>query len=67
MKKLLTYLSFSLIVLFAPDAKAAINVFACEPEWGSLAKEIGGDKVTVKNATTAQQDVHHIQARPSLV
>ena len=24
---------------------AALNVFACEPEWGALAKELGGDKV----------------------
>jgi zinc/manganese transport system substrate-binding protein len=46
---------------------AALNVFACEPEWGALAQELGGDKVSVYNATTAQQDPHHIEARPSLI
>ena len=48
-------------------ALAALNVMACEPEWGALAKELGGDKVSVYVATTAQQDPHHIEARPSLI
>jgi len=40
----------------------ALNVFACEPEWASLAQELGGDKVSVVSATTARQDPHHIEA-----
>ena len=28
-------------------AHAELNVFACEPEWASLVKEIGGDKVNI--------------------
>jgi zinc/manganese transport system substrate-binding protein len=48
-------------------AAAALVVFACEPEWGALATELGGDRVTVYNATTAQQDAHRIEARPSLI
>ena len=48
-------------------AQAALKVFACEPEWGSLVKEVGGGDVDVFTATTALQDVHHIQARPSLI
>lgn len=49
------------------SAHAALNVFACEPEWAALAQELGGDKVTVFSATSAKQDAHHIEARPSLV
>ena len=45
----------------------ALNVFACEPEWGALARELGGADVDVYTATTALQDVHKIQARPSLI
>jgi zinc/manganese transport system substrate-binding protein len=48
-------------------AHAALNVFACEPEWGALATELGGDAVRVYTATTAFQDPHHIEARPSLI
>jgi len=46
---------------------AAINVFACLPEWAALATELGGDKVSVYQASNALQDPHRIEARPSLV
>lgn len=49
------------------SAHASVNVLACEPEWGALAQELGGDKVSVYTATTALQDPHRIQARPSLI
>ena len=48
-------------------ALAAVRVFACEPEWGALAREVGAGRVSVFDATTALQDVHRIQARPSLI
>ena len=59
-------LSLALSVLCWP-AHAALNVFACEPEWGALAREIGGDKASVYVASTALQDPHRIEARPSLI
>ena len=46
---------------------AMVNIFACEPEWGALAKEIGGSKVKIFSATHAKQDPHYIRARPSLL
>jgi len=46
---------------------ANINVFACEPEWASLVNELGGERVSTYTATTAFQDPHHIEARPSLI
>lgn len=60
-------------MLFALAAAAfavpalALDVFATVPEWGALARELGGADVTVYTATTALQNVHHIQARPSLI
>ena len=48
-------------------AQAALRVFACEPEWSSLVRELGRDKVEVFSATHARQDPHHIEARPSLI
>jgi len=56
-----------LLMGIAAPAFAALNIFACTPEWGALAKELGGDRVTVYNATTALQDPHRIEARPSLI
>lgn len=53
--------------LFALRVEARINVFACEPEWGALVSAIAGDKAAVTVATTALQDAHVVQARPSLI
>lgn len=51
----------------ASTAQAKVNVFACEPEWGALTTAIAGDQANLTVATTAFQDVHQIQARPSLI
>jgi zinc/manganese transport system substrate-binding protein len=59
-------LASALLAVSLPCA-AALNIFACEPEWGALAREVGGDKVSVYVATTALQDAHRIEARPSLI
>lgn len=55
------------LCLVALPAHASLNVLTCEPEWEALVKEIGGDKVRVTSATTALQDPHRIEARPSLI
>ena len=60
-------ISVLLLALAALPAWASLNVFATVPEWGALAKEIGGEQVTVYIATTAFQDPHRIEARPSLL
>jgi zinc/manganese transport system substrate-binding protein len=60
------FLAVALLALALPS-DAALKVFACEPEWGALASELGGDKVSVYVATTALQDPHRIEARPSLI
>lgn len=62
-----TILSSLLLMLAAFPAAAALNVFATVPEWGALAKEIGGEQVTVYTATNAFQDPHRIEAKPSLL
>ncbi|HAD09902.1 MAG TPA: zinc ABC transporter substrate-binding protein [Porticoccaceae bacterium] len=53
--------------MFANPAHGSLRVFACEPEWAALAEQLGGDQVRVFTATTAFQDPHHIEARPSLI
>src|SRR3954454_15911804 len=60
-------LALCLFVLLRAESARALDVFACEPEWGALAQELGGNTVTVFSATTARQDPHQIQARPSLI
>ena len=55
------------LVLLMPSSANALEVFACEPEWGSLIEELAGDTAAVTVATTAFQDPHRLQAKPSLI
>jgi len=57
----------TVLALASLQAHAALNILACTPEWGALAKELGGDKANVSVATTALQDPHRVEARPSLI
>ena len=65
--KHLIAMSLILLGLAAPAARAALNVLTCEPEWAALTQELASDLADVSSATTAQQDPHHIEARPSLL
>lgn len=56
-----------LLSLCSNTVYAQLNIFACEPEWASLTRILAGNAAKVYSATTAQQDPHHIQARPSLI
>ncbi|MCL1067394.1 zinc ABC transporter substrate-binding protein [Shewanella olleyana] len=47
-------------------ANAQLNVFACEPEYAALAQEIAPE-AKIYSATSALQDPHLVQARPSLI
>jgi zinc/manganese transport system substrate-binding protein len=62
-----TALSAIALALPAWPAHAALRILACEPEWGALAGALGGDLVDVAVATSALQDPHQIQAKPSLI
>ena len=63
----LRIVTIALLAVCAVQARAALNVVACEPEWASLVRELGGDKVNASSATTAMQDPHRVEARPSLI
>ncbi len=55
------------IGLLSIKSHAALNVFACEPEWKALIEILGKERVDVVSATNAFQDPHYIEARPSLI
>ncbi len=63
MKKIL----YVFALLLTGNAHAALNVFACEPEWAALTQQLAGDKVSIYTATGALQDPHRVEARPSLI
>jgi zinc/manganese transport system substrate-binding protein len=66
-RKFIFVLLATSFTLFSPLSNAALRVLACEPEWAALTQELGGNLVEVSSATTALQDPHQIQAKPSLI
>lgn len=66
-KNIIVLTVFTFGLMLSSQALAKVNIFACAPEWGALAEEIGGNKVSVTVATTASQDVHFVRAKPSLL
>jgi zinc/manganese transport system substrate-binding protein len=56
-----------LLLLLSSNVHAALNVFACEPEWAALTQQLAGNKASIYTATGPLQDPHQVQARPSLI
>ena len=61
-------LSFAAFLILTPClAQAKLNVVATTPDFGSIAKEIGGDKVEVTALAKPTEDPHFVDAKPSLI
>src|SRR3982750_2481064 len=65
MKKTFVILFTFLALALSADAK--LNVVATLPDFGSLAREVGGDKVDVTILAKPTEDPHFVDARPSFV
>ncbi len=65
---MIRYLLASLLVLIvATPAFAKVNVVATLPFIGSIAKEIGKDKIDVTTLVKPSQDPHYAEAKPSMI
>jgi zinc/manganese transport system substrate-binding protein len=67
MKTFIRFFAILLVASTGVPAEAALKVLATTADWGALTQELGGERVNVYVATTALQDVHRVEARPSLV
>jgi len=65
MKKIFITLFVLLAAAFPSEAK--LNVVATLPDFGALAREVGGDKVDVTVLAKPTEDPHFVDARPSFV
>jgi zinc/manganese transport system substrate-binding protein len=66
MKKIVLIL-FTSLACALPAAQANLKVVATLPDFGSLAREIGGDKIDIVVLAKATEDPHFVDARPSFV
>jgi zinc/manganese transport system substrate-binding protein len=56
-----------LLAALTVSASAKLNVVATLPDFGAVAREIGGDKVEVTVLAKPTEDPHFVDARPSFV
>src|SRR6185436_7448329 len=64
-RKLFPLLFTSAFLLAASESRAELRVVATTPEYGSLAKTIGGDRVQVATLAKPTEDPHFVDAKPS--
>jgi zinc/manganese transport system substrate-binding protein len=60
-------LIIAVVALLPIIAQAKIKVVATLPDFASLAREIGGDKIEITTLAKATEDSHFVDARPSFV
>ena len=56
-----------LLCLTTAAAHAKLNVVATLPDYASLAREVGGDKIDIVTLAKPTEDPHFVDARPSFV
>lgn len=68
-RRALLAMTYALVVLFAPPthASAALKVVATTEDLASIAREVGGDKVTVEAIARGYQDPHFVEPKPSFI
>ena len=67
MTRIVTALLLACLLGLALPARAAVKVVSSIAALGSLAREVGGDRVSVEALSKGYQDPHFVEAKPSLM
>lgn len=67
MKTLFSLIGLAVLLGAATSVHAKLNVVATLPDYGSIAEEIGGDKIKVTSLAKGTEDPHFVDARPSFI
>src|ERR1700687_3617696 len=60
-------LGAALLVATASRAQSKLNVVATTEDLASIAREVGGDRITVDSIAKGYQDPHFVEAKPSFL
>jgi len=67
MKTIVKMVMVAILMCGVRDVAAKINVVTTTPDLAAIAREVGGDFVTVKAIARGNQDPHYVQAKPSFM
>lgn len=62
-----TFFLMGLLAASSLPAYAKLNVVATTPDLGSIAREVGGDRVEVTSLAKGTEDPHFVDAKPSFI
>ena len=62
-----TLAAIALSLLWAFPSQAKLNVVASTPDLGSIAREVGGDRIEVTSLAKGTEDPHFVDAKPSFI
>ena len=65
MRKALCHVMLAAAAAAAPVAQAAVNVVTTTQDYAAIAREIGGDRVTVAGIVPGNSDPHFLKPKPS--
>ncbi len=60
-------LAAALLVAPPSQAQGKLNVIATTEDLASIAREVGGDRITVESIAKGYQDPHFVEAKPSFI
>src|SRR6266567_1679905 len=66
-RKVTSLLAAVSVALTTTTALAKLNVVATTPDFGSIAKEIGGDLIDLTTLAKPTEDPHFVDAKPSFI
>ena len=68
MRKFIALLGVFCVLLARPaGAQGKLNVIATTEDLASIAREVGGDRITVDSIAKGYQDPHFVEAKPSFI
>jgi zinc/manganese transport system substrate-binding protein len=66
-RKLLIFTLGSILVAGSARAQPKLNVITTTEDLAAIAREVGGDRVTVESIARGYQDPHFVEAKPSFI
>ena len=67
MKVCLALLITLLMVNLPAQAQGKLNVMATTEDLAAIAREVGGDHITIESIARGYQDPHFVEAKPSFI
>src|SRR5882762_7837762 len=56
-----------LVLALPANAQSKLNVITTTEDLASIAREVGGDRITVESIARGYQDPHFVEAKPSFI